>query len=695
MIHSSLQLTSAPFIRLFIPLCIGVGIYQNFDISNSIPFIVVSILVNFILLKAKNISFSSQLYWGLLLFAVILIFGFIRAKDQKKIFQTLSRQRYFVVFDEYPQEKAKTFQVVCQLINSDLKILVYLPKSSIVQNAKPGDILCFNGFPELIENDGNPFEFDYRRYLNNKGIGYRIFLKESQFFFFNEQHQMNIYRYALIVREKLIEILYQSGIKRENVPLISSISFGAREDVDKDIVQSFTNTGVIHVLAVSGMNVGLIFVILDFLLRFLKRGRLGFLCHTLIVLFSIWSYALITGMSASILRAAVMLTFVVLGKALNRNANIYNSLAVSAFFLVVWDPVILYDVGFQLSYIAVLSIVVIQPLLYKQFFFKTWILDQTWLILSVTCAAQVGTLPFTLHYFHQFPIYFWLANLIVIPLVTLILYLSFFVLFLSFISGFLTSLSAFVLDWSVRLVLLTVNLVEKLPLSVLKGLYPSFMQVVLLLSMSLFFFMYYRSRKILHVKVICLLALMLCTSIVVSSYTRFTRAELVFLNIPGTRAIVLTQGKKSIVVYDKCENAMSKLNYYLKPYLGVNGIIQTEYYKLSDSLRIMDENLSIRGNFILFNDVKLFVESDSDKVFNQKELGLRADLIWLCDIKTFSSENYVFPSAKIILYRSSKEIENEINATYPHSSFNVRKAVLMTVHSAVNELDERIKCGYF
>ncbi|MEI7828379.1 MAG: ComEC/Rec2 family competence protein [Prolixibacteraceae bacterium] len=669
--------------------------YQICDISNSIPFIALFFLVVLLLLIAKSVSFSSQYYWGLLLLLCILIFSIIRSIDQKRIFPALRKQRYFVVLDEYPQEKAKTFQVVCQLIDSDLKILTYLPKSPAVKSAQPGDILCLTGFPELIENDGNPFEFDYRKYLNNKGIGYRIFLKESQFFFLVGQHQMNINRHALILREKLIDILYKSGMKRENVPLVSSISFGAREDVDKETVRSFTNTGVIHVLAVSGMNVGLIFVILDFLLRFLKRGRIGFLCHTLIILFSIWSYALITGMSASILRAAVMLTFVVVGNALQQKANIFNSLAVSAFFLVAWDPVIIYDVGFQLSYVAVLSIVVIQPILYKQLYFKSWIVDQTWLILSVTCSAQVGTLPFTLHYFHQFPVYFWLANLIVIPLVTLILYLSFLVLFLTFISGFLTSLSALVLDWSVRLVLLTVNLVEKLPMAVLKGLYPSSVQLMLVFSIFLFFYMFFKTRKILHVKVICTLAIVLFITTVISSYSMSTKAEIVFFNVPGTRAMALTRGRKTIVVYDKCENGESKLNYYLKPYLGSNEIIETEYYKFSDSLRIMNASFSIRGNYILFNGVKLFVKPDSSGVFNNEEVGPKADVVWLSDIKPLPLKDNIFPEARIILYRSSKEVENEINASYPHMSFNIRKAVLMTFDSEGREGNEGFKCGYF
>ena len=298
-----------------------------------------------------------------------------------------------------------------------------------------------NGLPELIENDGNPYEFNYRRYLNDRGIGHRIFLREGQYDLLKGCSLMNISRNALVFREKLIEILYRSGIQEDRVPLISSISFGARDEVDKETVQSFTNTGVIHVLAVSGMNVGLIFIILDFFLRFMKRWKLGFLFHTSAVLIGIWSYALVTGMSASILRAAVMFTFVVIGNAFRRNANIFNSLAVSAFFLVLWDPAIMRDIGFQLSYAAVLAIVVIQPLLYKRLYFKSRFLDKIWLLLSVTFAAQIGTLPFTLQYFHQFPVYFWLANLAVIPLVTCILYLSFVVVFLSLISGFLPPFS--------------------------------------------------------------------------------------------------------------------------------------------------------------------------------------------------------------------------------------------------------------
>jgi competence protein ComEC len=244
MVRSGSQLAGSPFIRLLLPLCIGVSVPLGRIASNPVSMLVLLLIFWIILLISKKGAFYFQPVWGFLLFLGIIIFGTIREKQQKMLFPPLLKQRYFVVADEFPLEKEKTFLLVGQLINAEQRILVYLPKLQQVKMAKPGDILFFDGLPELVENDGNPFEFDYRRYLNSRGIGYRIFLKENQFYFLNGTTNLNIFRNALIFREKLIECLYRSGIKREQVNLVASISFGAREDVDKETIQSFTNTGI-------------------------------------------------------------------------------------------------------------------------------------------------------------------------------------------------------------------------------------------------------------------------------------------------------------------------------------------------------------------------------------------------------------------------------------------------------------------
>ncbi len=692
---SGSPLTSAPFIRLLLPLCIGVIIPNPSYFPPLVQTLLIFCLLLLVLFLFRKVSFYKQHFWGILLFLTLFFYGIFRSNQERLTFPLLPNKQYFAVLEDYSTEKAKTFQVVARFVNSEQKILIYLPKSPIVQHAKPGDIISFSGLPELIRNDGNPFEFDYCSYLNNKKIGHRIFLKEDQFNFLNGYNAMNIFHRALIFRAKLVERLDRSGIRSDIVHLIASISFGAREEVDKEVIQSFTNTGVIHILAVSGMNVGLIFIILNFLFRFLKKRRAGLFLHTIIMLCGIWTYTLITGMSASILRAAIMFSFVIIGDILNRNSNIFNSLAVSAFFLIGWDPAIIRDVGFQLSYAAVLSIVVFQPLLYKQLYFKSWLLSQTWLIISVTFAAQIGTIPFTLIYFHQFPVYFWLANLFVIPLVTLILYLSFVVVFLSLISEFLASVVAVVLEWSVRLVLMIVEMVESLPHAVLRNLYPSMLQIFLVFLAVFLFYRYSKSKKIVLLQGVFLLMIFISMSVGIIRYLKQTRTEIVFFNISGTRALALTSNREVIVLFDRCENASEKLGYYLKPYLGERGIRRITMYQFADSLKIVKPEIGVRGNFVFFKGCKLYIQPGFEMGGDAEDSSLGADLVWLANYKGLQSNNLKFEKAKYILYKPTGNTLNESSANNGIESFNMNKSVQLTLPSTRSGEPNRYFCRYF
>ncbi len=688
-------LAEAPFLRLLIPLCLGVSIPRCSATFCTPVLLILFILALIILVVLRKGSFYSQPFWGALLFLSVFIFGQERGRQHKMAFPLLPKQQYFVVLDEYPAEKEKTFRLLGQLVNQESKIIIYLPKSNQVKNLKPGDIIGFEGLPELVENDGNPYEFDYRRYLNDRGIGYRIFLKENQFRVVNGSTQLNVFRTALIIRSKLIDCLHNSGIENENVHLIASIAFGARDDVDKETIQAFTNTGVIHVLAVSGMNVGFVYIILDFLFRFLKLRRAGYLLHFIIMLLGIWSYTLITGMSASILRAAVMFTFVLIGTGIQRSANIFNSLAVSAFLLIALDPAIIRDVGFQLSYAAVLSIVVIQPFIYKQFSFKYWVPDKIWLMVSVTLAAQIGTIPLTLHYFHQFPVYFLLANMVVIPLVTLILYLSFVVVFLSLISGFLASLVAVVLKVSVELVLFTVNNVESLPFAVFGGLYPTWFQLLIASLMVYLIYRYTVIRKAVLLQSVLFLAVLLSLSSGISSYYQQVRTEVLFFNIPGTRAMALTNGRSVTVIYDQCTNAAEKLRYYMNAYLGERGIIKVEFYRLSDSLHVNDRDLYLTGNFIFFKGMRLFVQPSGEKDLKNPDPFPAADLVWLGGYSSGLHNSAEITASKFILYRA-KEKPDSLPGRYPRQKFfSMGKSVQLKMRQSLPGSTNMIFCAYF
>ena len=694
MIRKGLQYSNVPFLRLLIPLCIGESVQRCGYFMN--PVHMISLLIGLIafLIIFRKISFLGQSYWGVVFYVSVFCIGFLRNQQLANYFPVLPKQQYFVILDDYPLEKEKTFQVICQIAGTKFKVIAYLSKSQTVKDAEPGDVMSFDGLPEVVRNEGNPFEFDYRNYLNNKDIGYRIFLKESQYVFLKGTRLLNLSRLALVGRKNLIENLHQSGIIKESVNLIASISFGARDEVDKETIQSFTNTGVIHVLAVSGMNVGLIFIILDFFLRFLKSFRSGSILYTLIILSGIWSYALITGMSASILRAAMMFTFVLFGTVLRRSANIFNSLAVSAFLLLVWDPSLLTDVGFQLSYAAVLAIVIIQPIIYKQVYFKFPILNKLWMMVSVTFAAQLGTLPFTLNYFHQFPVYFWLANMIVIPLVTLILYLSFAVVFLHYISGFFATALGLILDWAVRLVIVTVNFVEDLPWAVWRGLYPSLFQTILASVMVILIFQLLNNKKASMIYEVFCSAILMFVSFGVTEFNQLTRNEIIFFNIPETRAMALTAGRDVVILYD-CRQINEKLLHSLNPYLGERRFRNVEMFRISDSLVINRPNISISGSFVFFMGIRIYIQPQHIDYHRNIVPTLKRDVVWLKDINGIDKHESILPNTKIIMCKgSAPELQSLVdNNTF--SAINVNQAVQLTISTSHLLKDEWINLSYF
>jgi competence protein ComEC len=694
MLRSGSLFSVAPFLRLLFPLLLGVSVPFPGNLFSPATFYLIILIIILFLLWFREGSFYFQPVWTILLMFIVFCLGTIRVKQESLVFPVLQEDSYCVILDDYPREKEKTLQLTGRMINSSLKILVYLPKTAMASNAGPGSKLLFDGKPELIVNAGNPFEFDYQGYLKDKGIGYRIFLKEGKFSVSENREHLQIFHRALIFRRLLIERLGSYGIKPDNVRLIGSISFGARDDVDKETIRSFTNTGVIHVLAVSGMNVGLIYVVLDFIFRFLKSGRPGSVIHTFLMISGIWSYTIIAGMSASILRAAVMFSFVIIGTGLRRNSNIFNSLCVSSFILIVSDPAIIRDVGFQLSYAALLSIVVIQPILYRRLYFRNLLADKMWLLLSVTFAAQAGTLPFTLVYFHQFPVYFWLANLIVVPVVTIILYLSVALLFISLFSGFLASMAGLALNWSADLVILTVRLVDKLPYSVISGIYPTIFQMVLMVVAVFLFWQYHRHRKWLPMAGMLISAILLVISAGIGEYRQLSREEIVFFNIPQTRALALTNGRRTVVLYDSYNNSEEKLGYLMNPYFEGRGIREREFHRLNDSLKMASSCFSVAGNHICYNGFKIFVEPHQgpDTV---KQQSSRPDLAWLRNDQEENSDLVYFKNCGIILYKSEFNPLQTIESLPGSKIFNMNRAVLLSFSSRIFDYPQKISCNYF
>lgn len=610
MSYLSDKLHSSPFIRLLVPFIAGIISGDTCLPEYKWLFLGASIFFSFLLLFFVTLSYRRESLFGLFLFASLYFLGFFLVCDRKYHPQPMPGKDYFAVVAEYPLEKEQSFRAIVRLAESKIKVLAYFEKSESLGKVEPGTVMWFQGQPELLQKTGNPFEFDYQAYAIRNKIGHRIFLSEENFHFLPGEQKRNIVEWSMIIRDRLLRIIERCGLKGEVLHLVSAISLGAREELEPETTQSFAKTGVIHVLAVSGLNVGIIYIVLDLMLRFMKRRKGGIILHTLVILTALWGYALITGLSPSVLRAAAMFSFIVVGRNLSRHPNIYNSLAASAFILLCFNPMLVYDVGFQLSYAAVFSIVFFHPHIYKLVFFKYWIPDQIWTLLTISVAAQIGTIPFLLHYFHQFPTWFLLANLMVIPLVTVILYLSFIVFAVAPFAPFLGEIMTRILDWAGQGMLFSVRIIERLPSPVLEGLYPSDLSMFLVVLTAVLISLFILYKRPIPLLLACITTILLLIFHNITDYQKLRQKEVVVFHVQGKSLIALTAGRETVWITAESRGTGDKLKYYMKPYEGFRGITKASMIYLPDSVSQKTNLIYCKENFLNFCGLSLCMFKD-------------------------------------------------------------------------------------
>jgi competence protein ComEC len=285
----------------------------------------------------------------------------------------------------------------------------------------PGQVIWVPSNPERIAPPSFPNEFNYKRFLAAKGIHFRQFLgKKIVLLPLKQSNDLNFTLEHL--RHYFAGVIDQYVLRPESKQIALALLLGQKESLSKEVKQAYSATGTQHILAVSGLHVGIIYSILLLPLTFFKQeGHALRKSYLFLILGLIWIYALMTGFSPSVVRAVVMFSLVTLGQMRKRKPSIWNILAFSALLLLVLDPDIQTDLGFQLSYLAVAGIVGLQPILLRMWAPSNRVLDYFWQMATVTLAAQLITSPLTLHYFHTFPTYFLVANLLIVPLSYIIL----------------------------------------------------------------------------------------------------------------------------------------------------------------------------------------------------------------------------------------------------------------------------------
>ncbi len=359
-----------------------------------------------------------------------------------------------------------------------------------------GDGILLNSTPQKIPSVKNPKAFDYRSYLWLKKIDHQAFVKDGEWQPLREVTRGGVLRKSSRLRSWFLFILETYIKDQKALGVAQALVLGYKENLDRTLKKQYAETGAMHVLAVSGLHVGLVSFLLHFILEALRfKGRRWKVLKTITTILGIWSFALITGASPSVLRAACMFSFIILGVSLNRFTNIYNTLAASAFLLLLLDPLLLFSVGFQLSYTAVLGIVFFQARIARLWIIKNKLLDYFWQLFCVSLAAQLATLPLGLYYFHQLPLFFWLSGLIVVPAAALILIAGLLLIALHAIFPPAAHGLGWLLDLVLKVVNYSIELINNIPFGLLKGIWVTEWMAILLYAAIILFALFLLTKQ--------------------------------------------------------------------------------------------------------------------------------------------------------------------------------------------------------
>lgn len=432
---------TAPFVRLLIPFIAGVLIGYYCSIStNAIQ--ILAIFSVLLLLIFPILSLTEKFRWrylsGIAIHLLMVLFGagLCNHQDIQKNCDWIGyhyqlNDPVLVCIQESLTQKTKSCKSIGKIIAVQHQkkwikakgyLLLYFKNAVNNASINVGDsIIILQPIQRIIGSD-NPGSFDYQKYCALQQIHYQSYLPENGYLKINPVINHSALFYLYKTRNYILTILRNAVPGTNEKSVAEALLIGYRDDLDKTLVQSYSNTGVVHIIAISGLHLAMIYGLLIWLLKPFGNKKWTNYTRSMIILFVLWGFSFITGGAAAILRSAVTFSFMLISNCLGYKNNTINALAASAFCLLAYNPFLLWDIGFQLSYAAVLSIILYSKHINNWFYFKNKLVRKLWELNAVTLSAQVLTLPIILYQFHQFPNLFLFTNFIVVPLSGVILY---------------------------------------------------------------------------------------------------------------------------------------------------------------------------------------------------------------------------------------------------------------------------------
>jgi len=445
-----MKLLDFTIIKLSICLVIGICLAVFIEIPLNYTLYISSflLLALFTSLIISRNQFIKPIWFGLLAFLTTISIGALTVNfHDKKNFEShyskltsLENNTNTIIFKVREILKPSNYHdkyVVDILKINDAsvygKLLLNTEKDSTNQALKVDEEFQIKTTLSEINTPLNPYQFNYKNYLKRQYIYHQIYTNSASLFKLNSKTE-TVFGLAAILRKIINAKLKKYNFKENELAIINALLLGQRQDIDKEIYDNYTKAGAIHILAVSGLHVGIILLFLSFIFKPIEQLKHGKIIKAILIIVMLWCFAIIAGLSASVTRAVTMFSIIAIGLQFKRATNMFNTVAISMFILLLFKPMFIFDVGFQLSYAAVFAIVSIYPLLYKLWKPKFYIVDKLWQVFVVTLSAQFGVVPLSLFYFHQFPGLFFLSNLVIVPLLGFILGFGIFIILLALLN---------------------------------------------------------------------------------------------------------------------------------------------------------------------------------------------------------------------------------------------------------------------
>jgi competence protein ComEC len=621
-----------PFVRIIIPMTIGIGInfFYPMPITIITAFLSISYFSLFIVWKVFHLHFHNKIFGAF--FNVAMFFSGIALHTSHNHLNyqthfTRSNGEYLVIEISEPGQmrknsikcKANVLQVISQKkpIHVDGNMMIYFEKdSSILALLKYGTRLIIKNKSQEIKGPQNPYEFDYKRYLAFNQIYRQAYITKNNFLVIDQFGGNILWKIAYQAQEFFNISLLKYVQSMNEIAISKALLYGFDDEIDPELVRAYSNTGTLHVLAVSGMHVGLIFWLINLVLKYFDKRQYQRVLKAIISFIIIWAYSLLCGLSPSILRASVMFSFVAIGNAVKNKPNINNTLAASAFVLLLFDSNMLSNVGFQLSFLAVFGILSIQKYFKQWFTFNNKIGNEVWNIISVSIAAQLATFPLGLYYFHQFPVYFIVSNLLIIPLTTFVIFVAIAMIFMAGFAQFfsLFNFAAMALGWAVKWLIFITNIIvlciEKLPFSFISGIQINELETIFIFIAVAYACNYFITRKQYLAKLGLIFFILVFLINAFEDYKIQKQKFITVYNINKTFAMQIFDGNKSIFIADtSLINNTNKIQFHIQQHIWASGITKIDTIPFFNNLQISLNKTRLNiGKTVLPNCINILTE---------------------------------------------------------------------------------------